>query len=145
MRAIQGLFFLAVMAVLAGAGDAALAQEAASVAGVPPQPSMGMNVSMLVVIFVIIYFLLIRPQSKQFKKHKEMVESLQRGDVVITGGGIRGRVTKVEDNSRTVDVEIAPGVEVTVVRATIAEIEIRKNAPANDVVPPAPSGKKSKK
>ena len=75
----------------------------------------------LVLIFVVFYFLLIRPQQKKMKDHKQMLVNIRRGDSVITGGGITGKVTKV-DNEHEVTVEIAKDVKVNVVRAMIADV-----------------------
>ena len=82
----------------------------------------------LVAIFVIFYFLLIRPQQKKAKEHKALLASVRRGDRVLTGGGILGVVTKVVDE-RHVQVEIAEGVRVKVLKSTIADIPSR-TAPA---------------
>ena len=71
----------------------------------------------LILIFVIFYFFLIRPQQKKAKEHKTMVENLKRGDKVITSGGIVGKVDRIIDNEK-VEVEIADNVKVEVVRAT---------------------------
>ena len=71
----------------------------------------------LILIFVIFYFFLIRPQQKKVKEHKAMVESLKRGDRVITSGGITGTVDRVVDNDK-VEVEIAENVKVEIVKAT---------------------------
>ena len=71
----------------------------------------------LILIFVIFYFFLIRPQQKKVKEHKTMVENLKRGDKVITSGGITGRVERLIDND-TVEVEIAENVKVEIVKAT---------------------------
>tara|TARA_B100000945_G_scaffold251174_1_gene207960 strand:- start:447 stop:734 length:288 start_codon:yes stop_codon:yes gene_type:complete len=71
----------------------------------------------LILIFVIFYFFLIRPQQKKAKEHKAMVENLKRGDKVITSGGIVGRVERIIDNEK-VEVEIADNVKVEVLRAT---------------------------
>ena len=71
----------------------------------------------LILIFVIFYFFLIRPQQKKVKEHKAMVESLKRGDKVVTSGGITGRVERLIDNDK-VEVEIADNVKVEGVRAT---------------------------
>ena len=71
----------------------------------------------LILIFVIFYFLLIRPQQKKVKEHKAMVESLKRGDKVITSGGITGTVERIIDNDK-IEVEIANNVKVEIVRAT---------------------------
>ena len=71
----------------------------------------------LILIFVIFYFFLIRPQQKKVKEHKAMVENLKRGDKVITSGGITGTVERLIDND-TVEVEIADNVKVEIVKAT---------------------------
>ena len=71
----------------------------------------------LILIFVIFYFFLIRPQQKKAKDHKIMVENLKRGDKVITSGGIVGKVDRIIDNEK-VEVEIADNVKVEVVKAT---------------------------
>jgi len=75
----------------------------------------------LILIFVVFYFLLIRPQQKKMKQHKELLESIRRGDKVITGGGIIGTVTKV-DNDNELTVEIAKDVKVKVQRSTISGV-----------------------
>ena len=75
-----------------------------------------------ILIFVIFYFLLIRPQQKRVKQHKQMVESLKRGNKVLTAGGILGVVTKAIDGSETVNVEIASGVTVELARQMISEV-----------------------
>ncbi len=74
----------------------------------------------LVLIFVLFYFLLIRPQQKRTKQHKQMVESLQAGDEVVTNGGLIGKITKVDNYS--VDLAISKGVEVQVQRQAVAQI-----------------------
>ena len=71
----------------------------------------------LILIFVIFYFFLIRPQQKKVKEHKAMVESLKRGDKVVTSGGITGTVERVIDND-TVEVEIANNVKVEIIKST---------------------------
>lgn len=84
----------------------------------------------LILIFGIMYFLLIRPQQQKMKQHKKMVESLRRGDQVITQGGIFGKVSKVKDENEEIEVEIAEGVKVRVVRSTIAQV-VNKTEPAD--------------
>ena len=71
----------------------------------------------LILIFVIFYFFLIRPQQKKVKEHKAMVENLKKGDKVVTSGGITGTISRVIDNDK-VEVEIADNVTVEVVRGT---------------------------
>ncbi len=71
----------------------------------------------LILIFVIFYFFLIRPQQKKVKEHKAMVESLKKGDKVVTSGGITGTISRVIDNEK-VEVEIADNVTVEIIRGT---------------------------
>jgi preprotein translocase subunit YajC len=71
----------------------------------------------IVLMFVLLYFLMIRPQMKRAKEHKQMVEALQKGDEVVAAGGIVGRITKVAE--QYVTVEIAPNTEVTIQRASV--------------------------
>ena len=75
----------------------------------------------LILIFVIFYFFLIRPQQKKIKSHKSMVASLKRGDEVITSGGIVGRIEKVHDDDK-VDLSISENVNVTVIKSTIQSL-----------------------
>ena len=75
----------------------------------------------LVLIFVVFYFLLIRPQQRKAKDHKTMLDALRRGDRVVTGGGIIGTVARVE-NPEEVTVDIADGVRVRVLRSTISNV-----------------------
>lgn len=82
----------------------------------------------LILIFVIMYFLLIRPQQKKMKQHRTMVDALRRGDQVITQGGIIGKVTHVREDGE-LEVEIATGVKVRVVKSTIAQV-LSKTEPA---------------
>ncbi|MCP1169785.1 MULTISPECIES: preprotein translocase subunit YajC [Limimaricola] len=76
----------------------------------------------LILIFAIMWFFLIRPQQKKLKEHQKMVAALRRGDQVITQGGVIGKVVKVRDDSNEIEVEIAQGVNVRVVRSTIATV-----------------------
>ena len=90
-----------------------------------PAPAPGaaggiMSFLPLVIIFVIFYFLLIRPQSKRAKEHREMVAKLAKGDEVVAGGGILGRVTDVSESYITV--EIADGVAIKVQRHAVAQV-----------------------
>jgi preprotein translocase subunit YajC len=84
----------------------------------------------LILIFVVFYFLLIRPQQKKMKDHKAMLANIRRGDKVVTGGGIIGTVTKVVDDHEIV-IEIADEVKVRVQRALISAL-ISKTEPVND-------------
>lgn len=84
----------------------------------------------LILIFAIMYFLLIRPQQKKVKQHQAMVAAVRRGDQVVTQGGLIGKVSKVKEDNE-VEVEIATGVKVRVVKNTLAQV-ISKTEPAND-------------
>ena len=81
-------------------------------------------------IFVIFYLLMIRPQQRRVKQHQQAIAAVKKGDDVITGGGIRGRVTKVTDDEA--EVEIAQGVKVRVVKSTISQVLTPNSAAAND-------------
>ena len=83
----------------------------------------------LILIFVVFYFLLIRPQQKRMKEHQNMVTNLRRGDRIVTGGGVVGTVTKVIDDNE-VQVEIAEGVRVRVMRQTVQQV-MDKSEPAD--------------
>jgi preprotein translocase subunit YajC len=81
-------------------------------------------------IFVIFYMLLIRPQQKRAKEHAAEIAAVKKGDEVVTGGGLRGRVTKVSDTE--VEVEIAQGVKVKAVKSTLSQVLKPASKPAND-------------
>ncbi len=83
----------------------------------------------IILIFAIMYFLMIRPQQKKMKEHKAMVAAVRRGDQVITQGGIMGKVTKVKEDSNEVEVEIADGVKIRVIRHTLATV-VSKTEPS---------------
>ena len=71
----------------------------------------------LILIFVIFYFFLIRPQQKKVKDHKTMVENLKRGDVVVTSGGIIGKVERIMENDKA-EIEISPNIKVEIIKST---------------------------
>jgi preprotein translocase subunit YajC len=100
--------------------------------GAASSGGMGMLVQMfpLLLIFVIFYFLLIRPQQQRVKQHRALVDAVKKNDVAITGGGILGKVTKVEDNE--VEIEIATGVRIRVVKSMLSDIRPFGTKPAND-------------
>jgi preprotein translocase subunit YajC len=77
-----------------------------------------------VLIFVIMYFLILRPQQKKTKDHQELVKNLRRGDTVITSGGLVGKVTKVVDDEQ-IEVEIADGVRVRQVRSMVSGVRAK--------------------
>ncbi len=94
----------------------AFAEDAAAPSGGPM--SNIVNFAPLVILFVIFYFLLIRPQQKKAKEHKQMLSQVQKGDSIITNGGLYGRVVSVSEDSLTV--EIADNVKVKVARDAVA-------------------------
>lgn len=81
-----------------------------------------MSLAPLVLIFAVFYFLLIRPQQKKMKEHKEMLSNVRRSDRIVTNGGLVGTVTKVSETDDLLTVEIASGVRVQIVRGMIAEV-----------------------
>jgi preprotein translocase subunit YajC len=81
-------------------------------------------------IFAIFYILMIRPQQRRAKEHQASIAAVKKGDEVVTGGGIRGKVTKVSDDEA--EVEIAQGVKVRVVKSTITYVLTNDAKPAND-------------
>ena len=81
-------------------------------------------------IFVIMYFLILRPQQKRAKQHQEMVKNVRRGDTLITSGGLVGKVTKFVDDDQ-VEIEIADGVRVRQVRSMVADVRA-KGEPVKD-------------
>lgn len=130
--------------------SSAWAQEATTAAATTAteamqQPGLMANIAPLILIMVVFYFLLIRPQQKRLKEHQSMIDSIKRGDKVVTSGGIIGRVMKVEDDANVL-VEIAPDVSVKVVRSTISTVlgRIDPADVANDSAP-VESKKKTKK
>ena len=83
-----------------------------------------------VLIFGIFYILMIRPQQQKVKQHQAAINAVKKGDEVITGGGVRGRVTKVSDEEA--EVEIAQGVKIRVIKSTISQVLTPNTKPAND-------------
>jgi len=81
----------------------------------------------IVLIVVVFWFLILRPQNKKMKEHREMVTNVSRGDTVVTAGGLIGKVAKVKDDNE-VEVDIADGVRVRVVKSTLTDVR-SKNEP----------------
>lgn len=127
LRAIS----FALLPVSAFAQDAA---ETSAAAGGSPYASL----MPLVLIFVVFYFLLIKPQQKRMKEHQAVLGALKKGDEVVTGGGLIGRITKVDDTRVTV--EISKGVEVVALKSTISALA---SEPAVAVVAKPAAGKKN--
>jgi preprotein translocase subunit YajC len=100
----------------AGAGD-----------GAPP---FLLQMLPLVAIFVIFYFLLIRPQQKRMKAHQAKINAVKRNDKVVTGGGLIGKVVKVEDDY--VDIDLGGGIKVKAVKSTLTDVVLPNANPAND-------------
>jgi preprotein translocase subunit YajC len=92
--------------------------------------AMLIGIAPWLLIFVIFYMLLIRPQQQRAKEHQNAVAAVKRGDEIVTAGGIRGKVTKVIDDEA--EVEIAQGVRVRVVKSTISQVLTKNAKPAND-------------
>jgi preprotein translocase subunit YajC len=88
------------------------------------------NIAPLLMIFVVFYFLLIRPQQKKAKEHQAQINAVQKNDEVVTGGGLMGKVTKVADDY--VEVEIAQGVRVKAIKSTLTHVQSRTKKAAND-------------
>jgi len=82
--------------------------------------STGSPIWMFLLLFLIMYFLIIRPQQKKQKEHREMIQNLKKGDRIVTGGGIHGRVTGMDDTTFTV--EIADKVRVKINRGNVAAV-----------------------
>jgi preprotein translocase subunit YajC len=100
--------------------------------GVGAGPDMFISILPFVLIFVIMYFLIIRPQRTQLKKRNEMLVAIRRGDTVVTGGGFVGKVTKViDDNELEIDLG---GMKVTALRSTIADVRVKGEPIANQNV-----------
>jgi preprotein translocase subunit YajC len=102
----------------------AFAQTAAAPAGA----DIFMQLVPFVLIFVIMYFLILRPQQKKLRDHKEMINNVKRGDQVTLSGGILGKISKVIDDN-TVEVEIGEGVKIKALRGAVAEVR-SKTEPA---------------
>jgi preprotein translocase subunit YajC len=110
--------------------------QASSAASFGTSEMLG-NLVPIVAMIAIVYFILWRPQQRRAKEQREMVQAARRGDVVVTTGGLIGKVTKsVDDNE--VEFELAPNVRVRLARSGIAEVRA-KGEPVKDTMPPAKS------
>jgi preprotein translocase subunit YajC len=94
-------------------------------AATPGQVNPIIQFAPLVLIFVVFYFMLIRPQQQRLKTHKEMIAALRRGDVVVTGGGFIGKIVRVNEQGDEVTVELAENVRVKVLKSTISEVRAK--------------------
>jgi preprotein translocase subunit YajC len=95
----------------------------AQTGGATSSTSLLIQFAPIILIFVIMYFLILRPQRQKAKTHQEMIANLRRGDTVVTSGGLIGKVAKVEDAELLV--ELAEGVRVRVVRGTVSEVRAK--------------------
>jgi preprotein translocase subunit YajC len=113
-----------------------ISEALAQTAGSTPASSIEslMSFAPLVLIFVVFYFLMIRPQQKKAKAHQAMVRAAKRGDRIVTSGGILGVITKANDADNDVEVEISHGVKVRVVRSAISDVVNRAAEAAKPAV-----------
>jgi len=102
----------------------AFAQQATPVTGAPSSTDIIMQLVPFAMIFVIAYFLVIRPNRKKAKQHEDLIKSTRKGDSVVTTGGLIGKVTRVVDDAE-LELEIAPNVKVRVSRAMISNVRSR--------------------
>jgi preprotein translocase subunit YajC len=100
--------------------SSAFAQTAPAAAAGGDMQSSLMSMLPLVLMFVVLYFVMIRPQMKKQKEHRAMIDALAKGDEVVTGGGLLGKVTKLSES--TVSLEVASGVEIQIQRSAVVQI-----------------------
>jgi preprotein translocase subunit YajC len=100
--------------------SSAFAQTAPAAAAGGDMQSSLMSMLPLVLMFVVLYFVMIRPQMKKQKEHRAMIDALAKGDEVVTGGGLLGKVTKLSES--TVSLEVANGVEIQIQRSAVVQI-----------------------
>lgn len=93
--------------------------------------SMLMSILPFALIFVVMYFLILRPQQRRAKEHQDLVKSLRRGDTVVTTGGLVGKVTKVVDEEQ-VEIEIADGVRIRQIRSMISTVRAKGEPASSD-------------
>jgi preprotein translocase subunit YajC len=106
----------------------------AQAAGAAGGGSLVMSILPFILIFVIMWFLIIRPQRQQMKRHKEMIANVRRNDTIVTSGGIIGKVTKVlDDEANEIEVQVSDGVKIRVVRSMIQDVRAKAEpVAAND-------------
>ena len=100
-------------------------------AGAPGTSDMLIQIVPFVLIFVIMYFLIIRPQQRRAREHQEMIKNVRRGDVVVMSGGIVGKVTKVSDDAE-MEIEAGEGVKIRVMRGMIADVRSKSEPVKTD-------------
>jgi preprotein translocase subunit YajC len=96
----------------------------AQAAGPGSDPFTGLLIPMLLMI-LIFYFLVIRPQSQRAAQHKDMVEKVRRGDTVVTSGGMVGKVTKVSEGSDEIEVELSENLRIRILRSTLMDVRAK--------------------
>ena len=108
------------------------ASPAHASAGAAPGGAAGffLQIFPLVLIFVIFYFLMIRPQQRRMKQHQAMIAAVKKNDVAVTAGGVIGKVTRVDETE--LELEIAPNVRVKVLKGTLSDVRPHGTKPAND-------------
>src|SRR5215213_1541372 len=107
-----------------------LMQQTAAGGSASSTAQLLLGIAPWLLIFVVFYLLMIRPQQRRVKEHQAAINAVKKGDEVITAGGIRGRVTKVTDEDA--EVEIAQGVKVRVIKSTLTHVVSPNAKPAND-------------
>ena len=90
------------------------------------------NIAMVAILVVMFYFLLIRPQQKRFRDHSEMLQGLKKGDAVVTGGGLIGKVTKIKEDDDEVEVDLGNGTKVKALKSTLQQKPAQSGTAAND-------------
>lgn len=98
----------------------------------PPAPNLGSMLPLIAIIFVVFYFLILRPQKKEQNKRQEMVDSLGKGDVVVTIGGIHGTVESVDTEKGVVTLSVAPKMNMKFNKSAIGTIERKKGEKASE-------------
>ena len=103
---------------------------AAGGAAAPGGGGFLLGLAPMLLIFVIFYFLLIRPQQRRLKQHRDLIGAVKKNDIAVTGGGVIGKVVKVDENE--VELEIAPGTRIRVVKGMLSDVRAHGTKPAND-------------
>ena len=109
---------------------ASIAQAQTPAAGAPTDFLAGNPLVIMIPLFGLFYFMIIRPQQKRMKEHQTMVSALKRGDTVVLNSGVIGKVTRVDETEA--QVEIATGVNIKVVKSMVSEVRSRTETVAND-------------
>ncbi|MBO6503880.1 MAG: preprotein translocase subunit YajC [Kordiimonadaceae bacterium] len=97
----------------------------AQAAGAPAGPGLFESLAPLILIVVIFWFLILRPQNKKMKEHREMVNNVRRGDTVVTAGGLVGKVAKVKDDDAEIEVDFGEGIRMRVIKSTLSDVRVK--------------------